>query len=334
MMLNYLNERKSWISIFVLFELLLLFMAYLDENWSLHSVRYFVFLTSIIFVIFLIIRYIRETKFYKALDNQTDQFDNSEIQTPFRPFERVVAHRVHQQFDKLKSMETENRIQLEEEKDELLSWIHEVKTPLSAMSLIIDRIENPALKSDLDFEWLRIHMLLDQQLHRKRIAVIESDLYVEEVLLEPLIHEEIRTMKSWCMYKNIGFDIDLREEVVLTDTKWLSFIVRQLLSNAVKYSEKSDIYIQSEQQNGQVILSIRDEGQGILSKDIPRIFEKGFTSTVQKDHGATGMGLYLAKQAAESLHIQIKVESQHTVGTSFMLIFPKRNEIAELWTSY
>lgn len=76
------------------------------------------------------------------------------------------------------------------------------------------------------------------------------------------------------------------------------------------------------------------KAKGFCQKTYREYFEKGFTSTVQKDHGATGMGLYLAKQAAESLHIQIKVESQHTVGTSFMLIFPKRNEIAELWTSY
>lgn len=143
MMLNYLNERKSWISIFVLFELLLLFMAYLDENWSLHSVRYFVFLTSIIFVIFLIIRYLRETKFYKALDNQTDQFVLGKYQHLLDHLKECSHIGLHQQFDKLKSMETENRIQLEEEKDELLSWIHEVKTPLSAMSLIIDRIEKP-----------------------------------------------------------------------------------------------------------------------------------------------------------------------------------------------
>ncbi|MBR7553768.1 sensor histidine kinase [Allobacillus sp. GCM10007491] len=333
MILKYINERKSWISVFVLFELLLLFMAYLDRNWPVSSVTYFVFLTSVIFVIFLIIRYLRESKFYKSMDNQSSELDTSEIPKPFTPFEKVVAHRLNQQFDKLRSMETENRIQLEEEKDELLSWIHEIKAPLSAMNLIIDRIENPTLKSDLDYEWLRIHMLLDQQLHQKRIAVIESDLYMEKVFFEPLIHEEIRTMKSWCIYKSIGFDIDLQEETVLTDVKWLSFILRQLLSNAVKYSEESDIYIQSERQNGQAYLSIRDEGQGIHAKDLPRIFEKGFTSTFQKNHGATGMGLFLAKQAAESLHIKLEVESKPTFGTTITLIFPKKNEVVDLWDS-
>ena len=332
---KFLNERKSWIGLFIAFEILLLFMANLDPNLSITSIGYFVFLSTVIFVLFLIIRYNRETKFYQSIDEQSDDFDTSDMQHPTSPFEKMVAQRLSQQYDQLRKIETENRIQLEEEKDELLSWIHEVKTPLSAMHLIIDRLEDRNLKAQLDYEWLRIHLLLDQQLHQKRMSVIESDLYMEEVELEPLIHEEVRALRSWCMYKKIGFDIELEEKSVLSDAKWLSFIIRQLLSNAVKYSENADIVIHTRRVNDKVTLSIQDDGQGIESKDLPRIFDKGFTSTsAHQNHAATGMGLYLAKQATDALHITVDVISSPEKGSTFNLIFPKKNDMVEVMTSY
>ena len=157
------------------------------------------------------------------------------------------------------------------------------------------------MKSHLTYEWLRIHLLLDQQLHQRRIPFIENDLYIENTDLETIIFDEIKTLQSWCIQKGIGFDIQLEVTEVLTDAKWLAFIIRQLLTNAIKYSEESDIMIYSHEQAGQTILEVKDSGRGIDPKDLSRIFDKGFTSTTNHhDNAATGMGLYLTKKAAES----------------------------------
>lgn len=180
-----------------------------------------------------------------------------------------------------------------------MAWIHEVKTPLTAMHLIIDRMEEKALKSQLSYEWLRIHLLLDQQLHQKRISFIENDLSVEFIQLQPLIFKEIKDLQSWCIQKGIGFDIKLEAKEVLSDAKWLAFIIRQLLTNAVKYSEASEIEIKSFQKGEQTQLQVKDCGRGIDPKDVPRIFDKGFTSTTDHhDQASTGMGLYLAKKSS------------------------------------
>ena len=220
---------------------------------------------------------------------------------------------------------------LEQEKDELLSWIHEVKTPLTAMQLMIDRLDNETMKSHLIYEWLRIHLLLDQQLHQKRIPFIENDLYIEITDLKVLITKEIKDLQSWCIQKGIGFDLHLEVTEVLSDAKWLAFIIRQLLTNAVKYSEASDIIIKSYQQDEQTILEVEDFGRGIDPKDLPRIFDKGFTSTTKhQDNAATGMGLYLAKKAAKPLLIHIDVHSKLGEGTTFTLTFPKRNEFVHI----
>ncbi|WP_017186534.1 sensor histidine kinase [Alkalibacillus haloalkaliphilus] len=324
---RFLYERMSWILLFIFLHALFLFISYVDSQVAFESIVYYSFLSSVIFVFFIIIRYKKEVNFYKILSERTNFLDQSDLPQPSTPFERIVSHNLTQQTEQLKQIESDNLTHLEMEKDELLSWIHEVKTPLTAMQLINDRIEDPSLKNDLNYEWLRIHLLLDQQLHKKRMDIIENDLYIEKTKLEPIIYQEIKNLKSWCIYKRIGFDIHLKENEVLTDGKWLAFIIRQLLSNSVKYSENSEISLTSYIENEQIILTVQDHGRGIEPKDLPRIFEKGFTSTAKhQDNSATGMGLYLTQQVANSLQIKLNVESIQGEGTTFSLTFPKKND--------
>jgi len=329
MIKTFLIERRSWIILFLFLQALLLFVAYIDSSLSFMSVLYFVFLSMMIFTLFLIVRYHRETKFYKVLAEWDVDVDrNVEGESPF---EKLVEKVLAEQTAWFKQETTTNRLSLEQEKDELLAWIHEVKTPLTTMNLIIDRLDNPLLKSQLTHEWLRIHLLLDTQLHQRRIPFIENDLYIEETDLKPLLFQEMKTLQSWCMQKGIGFEIDLAIPSVLSDPKWLAFIIRQLLSNAVKYSEDSDIVIQSYKQADRTILKIQDSGRGIDRKDLPRIFDKGFTSTTKHDdHAATGMGLYLTIKAAEPLLIHIDVESEPGKGTTVTLVFPGQNDFVHI----
>ncbi|MEH7884328.1 sensor histidine kinase [Bacillus sp. JJ1609] len=328
---TYLKERRSWIFLFILLQGLVVFITYIDSALSVRPILYYAFLSSIIFAIFFVIRFLKETKFYQELKERDDVLDLTSVPKAVSPFEEIVAEIINLHTQRLKKSADASEIMIEQEKDDLLSWIHEVKTPLTALSLMIDRMENLSLKKDMTYEWLRIHLLLDQQLHQKRIPFMENDLYIEQTDLEGLIFSEIKTLQSWCIQKGVGFEVDLEIEDVLTDAKWLAFILRQLLTNAVKYSEGSDIIVRSLQENDQTILQIEDAGRGIDSRDLHRIFDKGFTSTAyHQDNAATGMGLYLAKKAAKPLMIQISVESVLGNGTTFTLTFPKSNEFVRI----
>lgn len=297
MIKKYLIERRSWILLFILLQLFVIFVSFLDSAVPLSSMLYVVYLSIIIFSIFLIIRYHKETKFYKSLEEQADNFDLSRLNTPNSPFEQIIETYMTEQIQYLKQVSSQNKMMLEQEKDDLLSWIHEVKTPLTAMRLMIDRLNNDMMKSHITYEWLRIHLLLDQQLHQRRIPFIENDLFIEHTDLESVIFNEIKTLQSWCIQKGVGFDIQFDKADVVSDAKWVAFIIRQLLTNAVKYSESSDITITSYEQDGGTILKVQDYGRGIDARDLPRIFDKGFTSTtMHRDTAATGMGLYLAKK--------------------------------------
>ncbi|GIN74465.1 sensor protein BceS [Bacillus sp. J14TS2] len=327
MIKRFIIERYSWIFLFLFLQLLLVFVAYIDPSIPLTPILYITFLSSFLFIIFLVIRYQKETRFYKSLNEWSPDLDLTTIIQAESPFEQIIEEALANQTQQLKKESTTHFLSLEQEKDDLLSWIHEVKTPLTAMQLIIDRLEDDTMKTQLTHEWLRIYLLLDQQLHQKRMPFIENDLHIERIAIKSVIFPEIKALQSWCMQKGIGFDVDLGETEVFSDSKWLAFIIRQLLTNAIKYSESADILIKTYQQDKHVQVEIQDFGRGIDPKDLPRIFDKGFTSTSQhQDNGATGMGLYLAKKAADSLFIQIRVSSRPQAGTTFTLIFPKINE--------
>lgn len=332
MIRKFLMERISWIILIVLLPLLALILAYLDPALSIDSIFYYVFLALVISFLFVVSRYFKEASFYKELGLRDSTTDITSIPEPNSSFESIIYEQITSSIEQLEKNASTNRLLLEQEKDDLLSWIHEVKTPLTALKLIIDRSEDHQLKSDLMHEWLRIHYLLDQQLHQKRIAFIENDLFIEKVELESLLYSEIHTLRSWCLKKGIGFDVELVSTHVLTDAKWLSFILRQLLTNAVKYSEEgSEIMIQSVDEKGQTTLTVADKGRGIAPRDLPRIFDKGFTSTSKhQDQHATGMGLYLAQKAAIPLGIRISIQSILGRGTTVTLTFLKENRFLQI----
>lgn len=331
MIKKYLIERSSWIILFIGLQLLTLFIAFIDPTITIRPVLYIVFLSSVILIIFVTVRYQKETAFYKQLKAWDSDYDLAEMLKARSPFEAVIAERLEKQTENYRTEISRHNTQLEQEKDELLSWIHEVKTPLTAMHLMIDRVEDKKVKQQLNYEWLRTHLLLDQQLHQKRIPFMENDLYIEQTNLEPLIFQEIKALQAWCIGKGIGFDVSLQREAVLTDAKWLAFIIRQLLTNAIKYTERADIVITSYVEQQHTTLAIQDHGRGIDAKDLPRIFDRGFTSTtLHQDTASSGMGLYLVKNAAKPLNIRIDVQSRIDGGTTFTLMFPNKNEFVAI----
>ncbi|MEC0126637.1 sensor histidine kinase [Paenibacillus pabuli] len=328
---KYIREKLSWLCLLVSMQLIILFVAYIDTSIPFRSVAYMVVLNVVVCFVFIWARYPRETRFYKRLTTWDHTYDSGDLDIAESPFERIVHDAVTSQTERHRKESSSHFILLEQEKDEMLAWIHEVKTPLTALQLMIERMPDDKLQGQMTYEWLRIHQLLDQQLHQKRIPFMHNDLFVEETELERVLNGEIRALKSWCISKGIGFDVSLHVTKVLTDSKWLGFIIRQLLSNAVKYSHSADIVIESREQDGHIMLTIQDHGRGIEVQDLPRIFDKGFTSTKGRLEGsATGMGLYLTRQVAQTLHIDIQVQSAPGEGTGVKLTFPRKNDMIHL----
>ena len=163
------------------------------------------------------------------------------------------------------------------------------------MKLTIDAHCSEPVMRKLEAEWLRIYLLIDRQLYMTRLPSLESDYVLEKTAVQRLTAKEVRELASWCVEKNIAVEFEGEDAEVVTDRKWCRFILRQLLTNAVKYSpEGGTIVITSERlPSGNVSLMIKDEGPGIPAHDLPRIFDKGFTGGNGRiQNAATGLGLY------------------------------------------
>lgn len=196
------------------------------------------------------------------------------------------------------------------------AWVHQIKAPIASMRLMIqsqDTKENQELLSEL----FRIEQYTEMVLGYSRLEATATDFVFRESPLDPIIRGIIRKYASQFIRKRIRLVYEGTDEVVLTDEKWLSFLLEQIISNAIKYTEDGVITIAVD--NNQ-ILSISDTGIGITEEDLPRIFEKGFTGyNGRADKKATGLGLYLCKQAADKLAHKVWAESKVGTGSRFFI---------------
>lgn len=336
--LLFIKDRLAWILFFIVLQLWLNLLLTLDLAFTNTSIVYMNSTNLLLFLVFFLWRYFKESKFIKDVlkVNEGDStFDQLIARLPEGQslFDKMIMNEIQDLLQSGKQELNDSQTVFLEEKDQTLSWIHEMKTPLTSMKLMIDNVEDSILKKSLEIEWLRMHMLLDQQLHKTRLPFIEKDTVIEKVNLQKVIFQEIKELKPWCMQRNIGFDTERLDKTTLTDHKWLAFIVRQIISNAVKYSkEDKEIHISTTTDDmDHLVLSIKDQGVGISPADLPRIFEKSFTGRVGRESTAsTGMGLYLAKNSAEKLGININVTSEVGIGSTFTLRFPIQNEMQEI----
>ena len=324
MRLRFLKEYAMWIMFFVVTFIWMNVVFRLDAGFTNVSVLYFNLVYSILFIVFLCWRYLKYNK--QALVLQKYDIKQSE-QLPLTPLQQIVFTRFTEQFQQQEVLVNDLNVQLQEQSDDLLAWVHEVKSPLTSLKLLIEQTDDIKLKTRLEQEWLRLYLLVDQQLHQTRLQTIEQDNRMQQVPLRTVIVQEIRDLQSWCIEKGIGFEIEELEQTVITDQKWLGFILRQILTNAVKYSHPNEeIRIFTSQQNSHLLLHIEDGGIGISSEDLPRVFRKSYTGTVGREStAATGMGLYLAQIAAAKLGITITLQSQLAKGTCVTLTFPEAN---------
>lgn len=203
-------------------------------------------------------------------------------------------------------------------------WVHQLKTPLSVIKLVAEKNKfEPDYKKILKSATL-IQYDLDQVLNMYKLDSIKNDFQVQQINLRQIAKNNINELKSNFIEKNIFPKLYIDENLtVYSDYKWLSFVIYQLLTNAIKYSDNGkSVYIKAYSENKKIILSIEDEGCGITKEDIPRIFDLFFTGQNGQLYGeSSGLGLYMVKQILDYLGHLIEVESDTKNGSKFKIIF-------------
>lgn len=219
----------------------------------------------------------------------------------------------------------------EEYKEYIELWIHEVKIPISASKLIIENNKNEVTKS-INEELDKVENYTEQALYYARSNAVEKDYIIAKTNLKEIVNNAILKNKSSLLNERISIEISaLKEAEVYTDSKWATFIINQIIQNAIKYSKKENkkIEILSKEKNDKVILYIKDNGIGIKKGEIARVFERGFTGENGRIIGqkSTGIGLYLCKKLCDKLGLGIELNSIKDEGTEVKIIFPKNSYI-------
>lgn len=197
--------------------------------------------------------------------------------------------------------------------DYYTTWAHQIKTPIASMRLTLQK-EDTALSRSLERDLFRIEQYVEMVLVFLRLDEGGSDYVIREYDLDAIVCQSIKKFAGEFIARKLRIEYEPLNIRVLTDEKWLCFVIEQLISNALKYTPSGSIRIYMSREK---TLCIRDTGIGIAAEDLPRIFEKGYTGYHgREDKKASGIGLYLCKRICNNLSHRIWAQSEPDAGTS------------------
>lgn len=293
---------------------------------TLQTILFLLVVWLIVLASCLLLFYLSRKKYLDKLLDMTEQLEERyllpEIMQKPEKAEEQVFYQIMKMAEK-SMLERIGQVQRErkEYKEYIEQWIHEVKTPITAMKLICEN-NRYSFTRDLMAELENINRFTEQALYYARSEHTEKDYSIREIALNNVIHGAIADNKYLLRQNNVAVTVEDTEYSIYSDDKWLRFILDQLISNAVKYRTGQPVlHFFAVKENDRIILSVEDNGIGIPASDLSRIFEKGFTGQNGRTiHSSTGIGLYLCKRLCDKLGIGIFASSEGK-GTTISLSF-------------
>lgn len=318
-LLSYFRRQLGGFILFFVFAMLfgVVFSLY---NMPLDAVLYAMLLCMTIGVIVLAIGFFRFLGRHRLLFQMQNRImiEINGLPDPQDILEEDY-HRLIQAVykDKVRIESTAN-IRRGEMLDYYTMWVHQIKTPIAAMNLLLQSQEGEA-EEELKMELFKIEQYVEMVLQYLRLDSMSSDLVLRRLPLDKIVKQAVRKYAKMFIQKKISLDYQDLDQEVLTDEKWLLFVIEQILSNALKYTPSGYIRIYMEP-GMEKTLVVEDTGMGIQAEDLPRVFERGFTGyNGRNDKKSTGLGLYLCKQITEKLSHEMSIQSEEGKGTRVLL---------------
>lgn len=281
----------------------------------------------------ILISYYQKKNFYNTLITNTNNLDKKYLVLETLPkpttYEEELIYNT--MYDINKSMIEEINTYKNNTtsfKDYIEMWIHEVKIPISSLILITHNHKDK-INTKYTEEIKRLDNYIDQILYYVRSNSSEEDFIFKKTKLEKIITSVALKNKDTLLEEEISLIVDTQNLEVYTDTKWLEFIINQIINNSIKYKrniKNACIKITATEDKDKITLSITDNGIGIPPEDLPNIFKKTYTGSNGRDKTkSTGMGLYIAKKLCTKLGHQIKASSVQNEYTTITITFGKNN---------
>lgn len=257
--------------------------------------------------------YNRRKQFYEKLRKNLGQLDQAYLvtETLERPnfLEGKILHDTCYEIDKSMLENISKLTKINQDFREYIElWIHEIKTPLTALGLLVSRDKQPELTQEL----ARIDNLAEQVLYFMRAQSPEQDYLLVECNIGEVVKAVLQVYRTQIQLRDVKIVAKGLDQKFHSDKKWLQFMISQILANALKYGA-SEISFQMEQSQKTKILKVRDNGVGIPAEDLPRVFEKTFTGQNGREKTgihSTGMGLYLVKTLCDKMGHRVEIDSK------------------------
>lgn len=319
----FLKEHVAYVIFQFLMVLFIMSLYWLDGFRNADTAIYSFVISTLLIASFLFGRYVKRYSFYHKILSHPRKMEAAlqrDAKSPEQEQTEVFLLDLYRlyQYEVQALYANQNRhLQF------MNQWVHQMKTPLSVAELLIqeDVIDKKSLQEEID----RIKRGLDSVLMNARIDTFEQDMQVEQVNLKQLVTEVVSENKRLFITHHVYPVTSIDEQfVVLTDAKWIRFVIGQFITNAVKYTfeEGKKVYIDASCHDGNVLLSVKDEGIGIPAADMPRVTKAFFTGENGRKTGeSTGMGLYLAKEICDKLGHELSIDSELNKGTTVHVLF-------------
>lgn len=334
-LLKFMSEKILTILliIFSLITIEIFFMTY-PLNTFIKIYTPIIIITS--YLIGLIYEYNKKKKYYSYLEKMINQLKEKYLITEvIKKPEFIEGKILYETLEQTNKSMHENvnkyKYNVKDYKEYIELWIHEIKIPLATSKMIIENNKNNATKS-IEEELDKLENYIDQALYYARSNTVEKDYYIKKTSLKELVNESIKKNKTILIQEKIEINTHDLNSIIYTDSKWIIFILNQLIQNSVKYKNKEstlEIEIYSKENKDNTILYIKDNGIGIKTNEINRVFEKGFTGTNGRlsNKKSTGIGLYLCKKLCDKLGISMELDSKENEFTEIKIIFPNSSYI-------
>ncbi|MGG4107814.1 sensor histidine kinase [Paenibacillus lautus] len=313
--------------LFTVAELFVVLLVFWYDGYD-HPVTaaYAVFLGLTILGGYLAFRYFTHRDFYERLSQPIRSLEESIKHNESAPLPTALSELMEEQYRQYRTVMEEWERRRKEHMIFMNQWVHQMKTPLSVIEMIMQEDDNDSFKS-ISEESDRIRRGLEMVLYMSRLETFEQDFSVEPVKLHQAAVDAVHENKRYFIHSHVYPEVRIDSVLtVQTDAKWLRFILLQLLSNAIKYSAgtglKVTIQAHRSEDHRHVVLEITDRGMGIPKSDMKRVFDPFYTGeNGRKLKESTGMGLYLVKEVVHKMNHQIELESEPGRGTTVRLIF-------------
>ncbi|WP_291627249.1 HAMP domain-containing sensor histidine kinase [Clostridium sp.] len=239
---------------------------------------------------------------------------------------KILYHIIKETTKSMKDDISSLKMNNKEYREYIELWVHEIKTPIASSKLIIENNKSELTKS-IEEEITKVESYIEQALFYARSNTLEKDYIIKDIDLRSIVNKVIRRNSKVLIEKKIKIETLDLDKIVYTDSKWIEFILNQIISNSIKYMDsyksenKIKFYTRSIGEN--IVLYIEDTGIGMNEKDVFKAFEKGYTGENGRRFGkSTGIGLYLCKKLSNKLGLGINIESTIGKGTKVAIVFP------------